>query len=65
MDEKPKKPANQPTRAVGSPGQLDQSAAYLLWLDSKRKEFRAKLRRINNRIRRTLNKYGSDRACQG
>ena len=45
----------QPSRAVRSAGQLDQSAAYLLWLDSKRKEFRAKLRRIDHRIRRILN----------
>jgi hypothetical protein len=45
--------------------QLDQSALYLLWLDSKRTEFRSKLRRINNRIRRTLDRYGSSRACRG
>jgi hypothetical protein len=65
MDEKLTKPASQPSRAVHSVGQLDQSAVYLLWLDSKRKEFRAKMRRINHRIRRTLDKYGSGPAYQG
>jgi len=64
MDKKSESPGKLTGCPAGSPAELDQSALYLLWLDSKRREFRSKLRRINNRIRRTLDKYGSNRPCR-